>query len=120
MSNRPISVVELERRRLATAALLLKDLEAITAWGLKNMSQEVLLTIQPSHAIQSPDRTYLEYCSHIWGAAAPTTLSVLDAVQRRAIRLIGDPALTCHLQPISHRRTVGDLSLFYRHSNGFC
>nr|CAH7731465.1 unnamed protein product [Callosobruchus chinensis] len=65
-------------------------------------------------------RPSLEYCSHIWGAAAPTTLSILDAVQRRAIRLIGDPALTCHLQPFSHRRAVGDPSLFYRCSNGFC
>nr|CAH7742522.1 unnamed protein product [Callosobruchus chinensis] len=37
MSNSPISVVELERRRLATAASLSKDLEAIAAWGLKNM-----------------------------------------------------------------------------------
>nr|CAH7720206.1 unnamed protein product [Callosobruchus chinensis] len=45
-------------------------------------------------------RPSLEYCSHIWEAAAPTTLSILDAVQRRAIRLIGDPALTCHLQPL--------------------
>nr|CAH7756014.1 unnamed protein product [Callosobruchus chinensis] len=61
-----------------------------------------------------------EYCSHIWGDAAPTTLSILGAVQRRAIRLIGDPALTCHLQPLSHRHAVGDLSLFYRYSNGFC
>nr|CAH7768629.1 unnamed protein product [Callosobruchus chinensis] len=51
-------------------------------------------------------RPSLEYCSHIWGAAAPTTLSILDAVQRRAIKLIGDPALTCHLQPLSHRRGV--------------
>nr|CAH7714290.1 unnamed protein product [Callosobruchus chinensis] len=42
----------------------------------------------------------------------------LDWIQRRAIRLIGDPALTCHLQPLSHRRAVGDLSLFYRYSNG--
>nr|CAH7723151.1 unnamed protein product [Callosobruchus chinensis] len=64
-------------------------------------------------------RPSLEYCSHIWGAAAPTTLSILDAVQRRAIRLIGDLALTCHLQPLSHRRAV-DLSLFYRYSKGFC
>nr|CAH7754339.1 unnamed protein product [Callosobruchus chinensis] len=62
----------------------------------------------------------LEYCSHIWRAAAPTTFSILDAVQRRAIRLIADPALTCHLQPLSHRRAVGDLSLFYRYSNGLC
>nr|CAH7733497.1 unnamed protein product [Callosobruchus chinensis] len=51
-------------------------------------------------------RPSLEYCSHIWEAAAPTTLSILDVVQRRAIRLIGDPALTCHLQPLSHRRAV--------------
>nr|CAH7749148.1 unnamed protein product [Callosobruchus chinensis] len=65
-------------------------------------------------------RPSLEYWSHIWGAASPTTLSIFDAVQRREIRLIGDPALTCHLQPLSHRRTVGDLSLFYRYSNGFC
>nr|CAH7734240.1 unnamed protein product [Callosobruchus chinensis] len=46
-------------------------------------------------------RPSLEYCSHIWGAAAPTTLSILDT-------------------PLSHRRAVGDLSLFYRYSNGFC
>nr|CAH7726115.1 unnamed protein product [Callosobruchus chinensis] len=50
----------------------------------------------------------------------PTILSTLGVVQRRDIRLIGDPALTCHLQPLSHRRDVGDLSLFYRHSNRFC
>nr|CAH7723288.1 unnamed protein product [Callosobruchus chinensis] len=65
-------------------------------------------------------RPSLEYCSHIWGAPVPTILSILDAVQRRANRLIGDPVLTCHLQPPSHRRTVGDLSLFYQYSNGFC
>nr|CAH7737493.1 unnamed protein product [Callosobruchus chinensis] len=63
-------------------------------------------------------RPSLEYCSHIWGAAAPTSLSILDAVQRGAIRLIGDPTLTCHLQPLSHRRTVGDLSLYYRIQTG--
>nr|CAH7739453.1 unnamed protein product [Callosobruchus chinensis] len=32
---------------------------------------------------------------------------------------MGDPALTCHLQPLSRQREVGDLSSFYRH-NGFC
>nr|CAH7757747.1 unnamed protein product [Callosobruchus chinensis] len=62
-------------------------------------------------------RPSLYYCSHIWGATAPTALSILDASQRRAIRLIGDPASTCHLQPHSHRRGVGDLSLFYLYSN---
>nr|CAH7716787.1 unnamed protein product [Callosobruchus chinensis] len=65
-------------------------------------------------------RPSLEYYPHIWGAAAPSTLSILDAVQRRAIRLIGDPTLKCHLQPLSHRCGVRRLSLFYRYSNGLC
>nr|CAH7715440.1 unnamed protein product [Callosobruchus chinensis] len=56
----------------------------------------------------------------MWGASVPTTLSILDAAQRRAIRLIGDPPLTRHLQPLSHRRVVDDLSLFYRYSDEFC
>nr|CAH7746984.1 unnamed protein product [Callosobruchus chinensis] len=47
-------------------------------------------------------------------------MSILDAVQRKAIRLISDPALTSHLQLLPHRRAVGDLSLFYPYSNGFC
>nr|CAH7719711.1 unnamed protein product [Callosobruchus chinensis] len=46
-------------------------------------------------------RPSLEYCSHIWGAAGPTTLSILDA-------------------PFNHMHVVGDLSLFYRYSNGVC
>nr|CAH7757902.1 unnamed protein product [Callosobruchus chinensis] len=62
----------------------------------------------------------LEYFSHIWETGAPNTLSILEAVQRREIQLIGVPALTCHLQPLSHRRVVGDLSIFYRYYNGVC
>nr|CAH7735635.1 unnamed protein product [Callosobruchus chinensis] len=58
-------------------------------------------------------RRSLEYCSHIWGTVVLTTLSILDAVQR-GIRLIGHPALTCHLQPLTHRRAVGDLLFIYR------
>nr|CAH7735906.1 unnamed protein product [Callosobruchus chinensis] len=177
ISNRPISAVELERRRLATASSLSKDLEAITAWGLKKMVEfnasktqyctlsnkrrpsehsvlmnnqalprslsskllEVSITenmiwhghvssiataagkklgylfrarkyFSPSNLFtlyKAQIRASLEYCSHIWEAAASTTLSILDAVQRRAIRFIGDPALTCHLQPLSHWRAVG-------------
>nr|CAH7735646.1 unnamed protein product [Callosobruchus chinensis] len=64
-------------------------------------------------------RPSLQYYSQIWGVAAPTTLSILGAVQRGAIRLIGDPALTCHFQPLPHWRAVGELSLFYRYSNRF-
>nr|CAH7756227.1 unnamed protein product [Callosobruchus chinensis] len=104
MSNRPTSVVALEHRSLATAASLSKDLEAITAWGLKNM---VEFNARPSIVRNKRcptagkklgylfrDRKYfspsnllklykaqmrpsLEYCSHIWGAAAPTTCQYL-------------------------------------------
>nr|CAH7728943.1 unnamed protein product [Callosobruchus chinensis] len=49
-------------------------------------------------------RPSVEYCSHRCSREGQ----------------FGDPALTCHLQPLSHRRAVGDLSLFYRYSNGFC
>nr|CAH7726423.1 unnamed protein product [Callosobruchus chinensis] len=61
----------------------------------KYFSPSNLLTLYKAQIIPS-----LEYCSHIWEAAAPTTLSILDVVQRRAIRLIGDPALTYRLQPL--------------------
>nr|CAH7752442.1 unnamed protein product [Callosobruchus chinensis] len=81
----------------------------------KYFSSSNLLTLYKAQISPS-----LEYCSRIWGAAAPTTLSILDAVQRRAITLIGDPASTCHLQPLSDRCVVGNISLFYRYSNGFC
>nr|CAH7761614.1 unnamed protein product [Callosobruchus chinensis] len=81
----------------------------------KNFSPSNLLTLYEAQI-----RPRLEYCSNIWGAAASTTLSILDAVQRRANRLIGDLDLTCHLQPLYHRRAVSDLSLFYRYSNRFC
>ncbi|CAH2001397.1 unnamed protein product [Acanthoscelides obtectus] len=65
-------------------------------------------------------RPSLEYCSQVWGAAAPTTLFMLDAVQRRAIRLIDDSSLTDSFGTLSHRRGVGDLALFYRYTNGLC
>src|SRR3978361_186707 len=65
-------------------------------------------------------RPPLEYCSHIWSSAPKHTLNMLDSVQRRAIRLISNPALTCSLQSLEHRRTVADLSLFYRYYHGRC
>nr|CAH7754205.1 unnamed protein product [Callosobruchus chinensis] len=84
-----------------------RQLQQLLFRARKYFSPSNLLTL-----FKARIRPLLEYCSHIWGAAATTTLSTLDAVQRRAIRLIGDPALTCHLQPLSHRRAAGDLSLF--------
>lgn len=69
---------------------------------------------------KSQVRPTIEYCSHIWGAAAPSNLLVLDAIERRALRLIGDLDLTNGLTSLAHRRLVGDLCLFYRYFQGFC
>ena len=62
----------------------------------------------------------LEYCSHVWGGAPKSTLCLLDKVQSKAICLINNPNLTKSLQPLSHRRLVGDLSIYYRYFNGHC
>ena len=37
-----------------------------------------------------------------------------------AIRVSRNPNLTKSLQPLSHRRLVGDLSIFYRYFHGHC
>jgi len=65
-------------------------------------------------------RPLLEYCSHIWGAAPDSVLNLLDRVQARAVRLINDPSITENLSSLSHRRSVGDLCLFYRYYFGRC
>ena len=67
---------------------------------------------------KSQIRPSLEYCSHVWGGAPKSTLCLLDKVQSKAIRLINNLYLTKSLQPLSHRRLVGDLSIFYRYFNG--
>ena len=69
---------------------------------------------------KSQIRPSLEYCSHVWGGAPKSTLCLLDKVQSKAIRLINNPNLTKSLQPLSHRRLVGDLSIFYRYFSGHC
>ena len=74
------------------------------------MKKKIISQIRPS----------LEYCSHVWGGAPKSTLCLLDKVQSKAIRLINNPNLTKSLQPLSHRRLVGDLSIFYRYFNGHC
>nr|CAH7714470.1 unnamed protein product [Callosobruchus chinensis] len=108
---------ESERERdlfsLKVKLLLEAEFTGIKVKARKYSSPSNLLTLYKAQI-----RPSLEYCSHIWGAPAPTALSILDAVQRKSIRLC-DPALTCHLQPLSHRHAVSDLSLFYRYSNGF-
>ena len=40
--------------------------------------------------------------------------------ESKAIRLINTPSLTKSLQPLSRRRLVSDLSIFYRYFHGHC
>ena len=47
-------------------------------------------------------------------------ISLLDSIESKAIRLIGDPSLTSTLDPLSLRRKVASLSLFYRYYFGHC
>ena len=61
----------------------------------------------------------MEYCCHIWAGAAKTTLSSLDVVQRRMCWLVGEE-LYGKLQPLSPRRDVASLALFYRYYLGLC
>ena len=65
-------------------------------------------------------RPRLEYCCSLWRGASKHSLNTLDAIQRRAIRLIGGPALTDTHHSLAHRRSVSALSLFYRYYHGFC
>ena len=69
---------------------------------------------------KSQIRPSLEYCSHVWGGASKSTLCLLDKVQPKAIRLVNNPNLTKSLQPLSHRRLVGDLSIHYRCFHRHC
>ena len=78
-------------------------------------SSSHLLTIYKSQI-----RPSLEYCSHVWGGAPKSTLCLLDKVQSKAICLVNNPNLTKLLHPLSHRRLVGDLSIFYRCFHGHC
>ena len=63
-------------------------------------------------------RPCMEYCSHIWGSSH--SVSLLDRVESKAFRLINDPSLTSSMDPLSIRRKVASLSLFYRYYFGHC
>ena len=63
-------------------------------------------------------RPCLGYCSHIWGTSP--FISLLNSVESKAIRLIGDFSLISTLDPLSLCRKVASLSLFYRYSFGHC
>ena len=81
---------------------------------LTHISKAQFSLQSPSHVLTMynyKSRPFLEYCSYFWVCAPKFTLCLLDKVQSKAIRLINRP--TKFLQPVSHCRFVGDLSIFY-------
>ena len=63
-------------------------------------------------------RPCMEYASHVWGSSPHTAL--LAKVESKAFRLINSPSLTSSLLPLSLRRNVASLSLFYRYYHKQC
>ena len=68
---------------------------------------------------KSTVRPIMEYCCHLWAGAPRTHLSPLDRVERRVKNLVGQ-VFSEELQPLSVRRDVASLSLFYRYYFGRC
>ena len=62
----------------------------------------------------------MEYNSHVWAGAPKSILGLLDRVQERAKKLIGDSRVSNSIDSLEHRRSVGCVTLFYRYFNGFC
>ena len=71
------------------------------------------------HLYKSTIRPCMEYCCHIWAGAPASCLDLLDKIQKRVVNLVG-PILSSSLQPLSHRRDVASLSLFYRYYHAKC
>lgn len=65
-------------------------------------------------------RSCAEYCSHLWDGSAKYLLDALDSLQRRAVRIIGDPMVSKFLEPLQLRRDIAALSVFYRLYHGEC
>ena len=57
---------------------------------------------------------------YLWRGASKYSLATLDRIQKRAIRIIDDSALTDSLDSLAHRRIVSALSLYYRYYHGKC
>ena len=64
-------------------------------------------------------RPCMEYCCHLWAGAPSHLLNLLDRIQNRVVNMIG-PRLAQTLQPLSHRRDVASLCLFYKYFHGNC
>ena len=65
-------------------------------------------------------RPHMEYCSHLWAGAPQYQLEPFDRIQRRAIRIIGDPMTWERLDTLALCRDVSSLCVLFRIYHGEC
>ena len=82
--------------------------------SMKFLSPEIALDLY-----ESSIRPCMEYCCHVWPGAPRCYLELLDKLSKRISRTV-DHSLAASLEPLSHRRNVASLSLFYRYYFGRC
>ena len=82
--------------------------------SMKFLSPEVALYLYKSTICSC-----MEYCCHIWAGAPSCYLELLDKLQKQICRTVG-PSLAAFLEPLTHRRNMPSLSLFYRYYFGRC
>ena len=80
--------------------------------SMKFLSTEVTL-----YLYKSTIGPCMEYCCHVWAGAPSCYLELLDKLQKRICRTVG-PSLAASVEPLTHRRNVASLSLFYRYYFG--
>ena len=68
---------------------------------------------------KSQIRPKMEYCSLIWAGSSNQALAGLDRIQNRLQGLVSEELFST-LPPLSHRRNVATLALFYRYFHGKC
>ena len=87
--------------------------------GSLSRSRKFLTSSAILYLYKSQIRPTMEYCSHIWAGSSNNALTGLDVVQKSLRGLVGEE-LYSTLPPLSLRRNVASLSLFYRYYHGKC
>ena len=80
-----------------------------------------LLMLMFVEIYKSVVRSNMTYVSSVWMAASKTWVGRLDAIQRRAVKIIAMPEASLSrgaIQPLAQRRQVGAFTLFHRIYHG--
>ena len=60
---------------------------------------------------------WMEYCCHVWAVTPSSYLDMLDMLEKWIYRTVTPSA---SLEPLAHKRSVVNLSPFYRYNFGRC